>query len=82
MRVRDIYNMVSSATQDNFFFEGFSRFEIINVNTEAHYRYSGFGDEICLGGDRSEILDKNWVLGLLVVDIDARENRVRIWVDG
>lgn len=82
MVLRDIYNVVGVAAQDTFLFEGFSRFEVINVNTKAHYRYSGFGDEICLGGNRSEILTKDWVLGLTVVGISASNNHVLIWVDG
>ena len=51
-------------------------------NTEAHYRYSGHDDDICLGGDHSEVFDKEWVLGLPVVDITAWNHHVIIWVDG
>ena len=82
MVLRDIYNVVGVAAQDTFFFEEFSIYEVINVNTEAHYRYTGYGDEICLGGDRSEIFDKDWVLGLSVVGIRAVGSHVIIWVDG
>ena len=82
MVLRDIYNVVGVAAQDTFFSEDFSTYEVINVNTEAHYRYSGHNDEICLGGDRSEILNKDWVLGLPVVGINALNGHVIIWVDG
>ena len=82
MVLRDIYNVVGVAAQDTFFSEDFSNYEVINVNTEAHYRYSGHNDEICLGGDRSEILNKDWVLGLPVVGINALNGHVIIWVDG
>ena len=82
MVLRDIYNVVDDATQDTFFSKDFSAYEIINVNTEAHYRYSGHNDDICLGGDRSEIFDKDWVLGLPVVGISALNGHVIIWVDG
>ena len=82
MVLRDIYNVVGVAAQDTFFSEDFSIYEVINVNTEAHYRYSGHNDEICLGGDRSEILNKDWVLGLPVVGINALNGHVIIWVDG
>ena len=82
MVLRDIYNVVGVAAQDTFFSEMFSNYEVINVNTEAHYRYSGHNDEICLGGDRSEILNKDWVLGLPVVGINALNGHVIIWVDG
>ena len=82
MVLRDIYNIVGDAAQDTFFSEDFSIYEIINGNTEAHYRYSGHNDGICLGGDRSEIFDKDWVLGLPVVGIRALNGHVIIWVDG
>ena len=82
MVLRDIYNVVGVAAQDTFFSEDFSIYEVINVNTEAHYRYSGHNDEICIGGDRSEILNKDWVLGLPVVGISALNGHVIIWVDG
>ena len=82
MVLRDIYNVVDDAEQDTFFSKDFSAYEVINVNTEAHYRYSGHNDDICLGGDRSEILSKDWVLGLTVVGISAVGNHVVIWVDG
>ena len=82
MVLRDIYNVVGDAAQDTFFSEIFSIYEVINVNTEAHYRYSGHNDDICLGGDRSEILNKDWVLGLPVVGISALNGHVIIWVDG
>lgn len=82
MVLRDIYNVVGVAAQDTFFSEMFSTYEVINVNTEAHYRYSGHSDDICLGGDRSEIFDKDWVLGLSVVGIGALNGHVIIWVDG
>ena len=82
MVLRDIYNVVGVAAQDTFFSEMFSIYEVINANTEAHYRYSGHNDDICLGGDRSEVFDKEWVLGLPVVDITARNHHVIIWVDG
>lgn len=82
MVLRDIYNVVGVAAQDTFFSEMFSIYEVINVNTEAHYRYSGHNDDICLGGDRFEILNKDWVLGLSVVGISALNGHVIIWVDG
>ena len=82
MVLRDIYNVVDVAAQDTFFSEDFSIYEVINANTEAHYRYTGRNDDICLGGDRSEIFDKNWVLGLSVVGIGALNGHVIIWVDG
>ena len=82
MVLRDIYNVVSEAEQATFFAEMFSIYEAINVNTEAHYRYSGHNDDICLGGDRSEIFSKDWVLGLPVVGISALNGHVIIWVDG
>lgn len=82
MVLRDIYNVVGVAAQGTFFSEMFSIYEVINANTEAHYRYSGHNDEICLGGDRSEILNKDWVLGLPVVGINALNGHVIIWVDG
>ena len=82
MVLRDIYNAVGDAEQATFFSEMFSIYEVINANTEAHYRYSGHNDDICLGGDRSEIFDKDWVLGLPVVGIRALNGHVIIWVDG
>ena len=82
MVLRDIYNVVGVAAQDTFFSEEFSIYEVINANTEAHYRYTGHNDDICLGGDRSEILNKDWVLGLPVVGIRALNGHVIIWVDG
>ena len=82
MVLRDIYNVVGVAAQDTFFSEDFSNYEVINANTEAHYRYTGHNDDICLGGDRSEILNKDWVLGLPVVGISALNGHVIIWVDG
>ena len=81
MVLRDIYNVVDVAEQDTFF-SYFSAYEVINANTEAHYRYSDHNDDICLGGDRSEIFDKDWVLGLPVVGISALNGHVIIWVDG
>ena len=82
MVLRDIYNVVGVAAQDTFFSEMFSIYEVINANTEAHYRYSGHHDDICLGGDYSEIFSKDWVLGLPVVGISALNGHVIIWVDG
>ena len=82
MVLRDIYNVVGVAAQDTFFSEDFSVYEVINANTEAHYRCTGHNDDICLGGDRSEIFDKDWVLGLPVVGINAQNGHVIIWVDG
>ena len=82
MVLLDIYNVVSETEQATFFAEMFSIYEVINVNTEAHYRYSGHNDDICLGGDRSEIFSKDWVLGLPVVGISALNGHVIIWVDG
>ena len=82
MVLRDIYNVVGIAAQDTFFSEMFSIYEVIIPKTEAHYRYSGHNDDICLGGDRSEILNKDWVLGLTVVGISALNGHVIIWVDG
>ena len=82
MVLRDIYNVVGVAAQDTFFSEMFSIYEVINANTEAHYRYSGHDDGICLDGDHSEVFDKDWVLGLPVVDITAWNHHVIIWVDG
>ena len=82
MVLRDIYNVVGVAAQDTFFSEMFSIYEVINANTEAHYRYTGHNDDICLGGDCSEIFDKEWVLDLPVVDITAWNHHVIIWVDG
>ena len=82
MVLRDIYNVVGDAEQDTFFSEDYSAYEVINANTEAHYRYSGHNDDICLGGDLSEILNKDWVLGLPVVGISALNGHVIIWVDG
>lgn len=81
MVLRDIYNIVGDSAQDTFFSEMFSVYEVINVNTEAHYRYSGYKDYICLG-DRSELFTKDWVLGLPVVSISALNGHVIIWVDG
>ena len=82
MVLRDIYNVVGVAAQDTFFSEDSSIYEVINANTEAHYRYTGHNDDICLGGDRSEILSKDWVLGLPVVGISSLNGHVIIWVDG
>ena len=82
MVLRDMYNVDCDAEQDTFFTGMFSIYEVINANTEAHYRYSGHNDDICLGGDRSEIFDKDWVLGLPVVGISALNGHVIIWVDG
>lgn len=82
MVLRDIYNVVGVAAQDTFFSEMFSTYEVINVNTEAHYCYTGHNDDICLGGDRSELFTKDWVLGLPVVGIGALNGHVIIWVDG
>lgn len=78
MVLRDIYNVVGVAAQDTFFSKMFSTYEVINVNTEAHYRYTGHNDDICLGGDRSELFTKDWVLGLPVVGIGALNGHVII----
>ena len=82
MVLRDIYNVVGEATQETFFSEDYSTYEVINANTEAHYRYTGHNDDICLGGDRSEILNKDWVLGLPVVGISALSGQETFWVRG
>ena len=82
MVLRDIYNVVGVAAQDTFFSERFSIYEIINVNTGLHYHKGKAEDEIVIGGFYEEPMSKDWILGLPVVNIDARENRVRIWVDG
>ena len=82
MVLRDIYNVVGEATQETFFSEDYSTYEVINANTEAHYRYTGHNDDIYLGGDCSEILNKDWVLDLPVVGISALNGHVIIWVDG
>lgn len=82
MVLRDIYNVVGDAAQNTFFSEGFSIYEVINANTEGHYRYTGHNDDIYLSGDCSEIFDKEWVLDLPVVDITAWNHHVIIWVDG
>lgn len=83
MVLRDIYNVLGAGAQNTFFLEMFSIYEIINANTEAHYcRYTGDNDDICLGGDRSEIFSKDWVLGLPVVGIRALNGHVIILVDG
>ena len=82
MVLRAIYNVDGDAEQETFFSEMLSIYEVINANTEAHYRYSGHNDDICLGGDRSEILSKDWVLGLPVVGISSLNGHVIIWVDG
>ena len=82
MVLRDIYNVVGVAAQATVFSDEFSIYEVINANTEAHYRYTGHNDDICLGGDRSEIFDKEWVLDLPVVGITAWNHHVIIWVDG
>lgn len=82
MVLRDIYNVVSETEQATFFAEMFSIYEVINVNTEAHYRYTGDNDDICLGGDRSKIFSRDWVLGLTVVGIRALNGHVTILVDG
>lgn len=82
MVLRDIYNVVGEAAQETFFEEMFSIYEVINANTEANYYYSSHNDGICLDGDRSEVFDKEWVLGLPVVGISALNGHVLIWVDG
>ena len=82
MVLRDIYNVVGVAAQDTFFLERLSIYEIINVNTGLHYHKGKTEDEIIIGGFYEEPMSKDWILGLPVVNIDARENRVRIWVDG
>ena len=82
MVLRDIYNVVGVAAQDTFFSERLSIYEIINVNTGLHYHKGKTEDEIIIGGFYEEPMSKDWILGLPVVNIDARENRVRIWVDG
>lgn len=82
MLLRDIYNVLGDCVQECFLTEGCPRFEVLNANTEAHYRYSRSGDAILLGGDADEPLTLEWVLGLPVAGIDAIESKVRIWVDG
>lgn len=82
MVLRDIYNVLGDCAQACFLAEDYTRFEVLNVNTEAHYRYSRSGNAILLGGDTDEPLTLDWVLGLPVVGIDAVESKVRIWVDG
>lgn len=82
MVLRDIYNVVGVAAQDTFFSEEFSIYEVVNANTEGHYRCSRAGDTILLGGDTEYPLTPDWVLGLPVVGICAANNHVIIWVDG
>lgn len=83
MVLRDIYNVLGAGAQKTFFLEMFSIYEVIDANTEAHYRrYTGDNDDICLGGDRSKIFSRDWVLGLTVVGIRALNGHVTILVDG
>ena len=56
MILRDIYNIVGDAAQDTFFSEDSSIYEVINANTEAHYRYTGHNNDICLGATAPKFL--------------------------
>lgn len=82
MILNDLYKILDVGKQESFFHKNFTDFEIICANTGVHYHQGKNENEIVLGGFYDEPISKNWVLGLPVVDIDARENRVRIWVDG
>ena len=82
MILRELYNVLPVWQQESFFSKNFTDFEIICVNTGLHYHNGKTEDEIVIGGFYEEPMSKDWVLGLPVVNIDARENRVRIWVDG
>lgn len=82
MVLNDLYKVLAPEKKECFFHRNFTDFEIICVNTGVHYHQGKNEDEIILGGYYDEPISKEWVLGLPVVDIDARENRVRIWVDG
>lgn len=69
----------SPLAKDTMFFDG-EGFEIINKNTQAHYHELPDG-RITLGGDVIEV-SKEWVLGLQVTGIEARDNNLIIYVDG
>ena len=82
MILKDLYEFLSPKKKAYFFNRNFTIFEIICVNTGMHYHQGKTEDEIVLGGFYDEPMSKNLVLNLPVVDIDAKENKVRIWVDG
>lgn len=57
-----------------------SSIEVINENTEGHYRELPDG-RMTLGGDVIEA-SKEWVLELPVTGLKARNNNLIIYVDG
>lgn len=61
-------------------FAEWSGVEIINVNTCAHYRKNKKG-RITLGGDIIGVTEE-WVMGLPVVGLTAKDNTLIIEVDG
>ena len=70
--------LLSPLAEDTMFFDG-KGFEIINKNTQAHYHELPDG-RITLEGDVIEV-SKEWVLGLQVTGIEARDNNLIIYVD-
>lgn len=82
MILNDLYNILSVGRQELLFNREFSNIQIICANTGMFYHQGKNEDEIILGGYYDEPMNKEWVLSLPVVNIDARENKVRVWVDG
>lgn len=79
MTLQMVKNVLGVSNQDIMFFEN-ARVEIINDNTGAHYRKNRNG-EMTLEDEPIEASEE-WVLGLPVVYITARGNKVLIYVDG
>lgn len=79
MTLRMVAGLTSPYAEETMFFDD-SNIEIINENTEGHYRELPDG-RMTLGGDVIEA-SKEWVLGLPVTGLKARGNNLIIYVDG
>ena len=73
MQLKNIFDL-SGTDVVNFF----DRNEILNAETEAHYRYNDAVDGIILGGDKSEVFSVHAVMSYNVVAIRASENHLVI----
>lgn len=79
MTLKMVAGVISLYAEETIFFDD-SSIEVINENTEGHYRELPDGRMI-LGGDVIEA-SKKWVLELPVTGLKARGNNLIIYVDG
>ena len=76
MQLKNIFDL-SGTDVVNFF----DRNEIIDAETEAHYRYSDAVDGIILGGDKSEVFPAHAVMSYNVVAIRVAESHLVIYAE-